>query len=181
MRDLPLATEHKWSQAKEVKRAGIGQGPINGHDAYTLDGALRFIENFFTDPYYDRATPTRPLMLMVSFVRPHVPFLTTHEKFTYYLNRVRPYLDESAFEHPFLSSRAVVPGVDVSEREVRRATAAYYGMVEGIDEDYGKVLAALEHVGQELDDWPHHLHQRSWRDAGRTRALGEDQILRGQR
>ena len=45
------------------------------------------------------------------------------------------------------------PGADVSEREIRRATAAYYGMVEGIDEDYGVVLAALEHVGQNLDDW----------------------------
>jgi len=153
MRDLPLPTAHKWTQAQEVKRAGIGRGPIIGSDEYTLDGALRFIENFFADPYYDRATPTRPLMLMVSFVRPHVPFLTTHEKFTYYLNRVRPYLDECAFEHPFLSSRAVEPGVDASEREVRRATAAYYGMVEGIDEDYGKVLAALEYVGQNLDDW----------------------------
>ena len=153
MRDLPLPTEHKWTQAKEVKRAGIGRGPINGHDAYTLDGALRFVENFFTDPYYDRAIPTRPLMLMVSFVRPHVPFLTTHEKFTYYLNRVRPYVNETAFDHPFLSSRAVKPGVDASEREIRRATAAYYGMVEGIDEDYGRVLAALEHVGQDLDDW----------------------------
>ena len=35
-RDLPLATEHKWSQAKEVKRAGIGRGPIIGSDEYTL-------------------------------------------------------------------------------------------------------------------------------------------------
>ncbi|MDE2776466.1 MAG: sulfatase-like hydrolase/transferase [Chloroflexota bacterium] len=153
MRDLPLATERKWSQAKEVKRAGIGEGPVNGHDAYTLDGALRFIENFFADPYYDRALPTRPLMLMVSFVRPHVPFLTTREKFTHYINRVTPYVDEAAFDHPFLGSGAVEPGRDVSEREIRRATAAYYGMVEGIDEDYGVVLAALEHVGQNLDDW----------------------------
>ena len=153
MRDLPLPTEHKWTQAKEVKRAGIGQGPINGHDAYTLDGALRFVENFFTDPYYDRATPTRPLMLKVSFVRPHVPFLTTHDKFTYYLNRVAPYVNETAFDHPFLGSRSVKPRVDVSEREIRRATAAYYGMVEGIDQDYGRVLEALEHVGQDLDDW----------------------------
>ncbi len=152
-RDLPLATEHKWSQAKEVKRAGIGRGPIIGHDEYTIDGALRFVESFFAAPYYDRATPTRPLMLMVSFVRPHVPFLTSHDKFTYYLNRVRPYVDEQAFDHPFLGSMAVEPGVDVSEREIRRATAAYYGMVEGIDEDFGRVLAAMEHIGQNLDDW----------------------------
>lgn len=153
-RNLPLATEHKWTQAKEVKRAGIGRGPsTNGADAYTLTGALRFMEQFFTDPYYDRATPTRPLMLMVSLVRPHVPFLTTRDKFTYYLNRVRPYVDEGAFDHPFLGSGAVKPRVDVSEREIRRATAAYYGMVEENDEDYGKVLAALEHVGQDLDDW----------------------------
>ena len=152
-RNLPLATEHKWSQAKEVKRAGIGEGPINGADAYTLTGALRFVENFFAAPFYDRATPARPLMLMVSFVRPHVPFLTTREKFSYYMNRVAPYIDETAFDHPFLGSMAVRPGIDVSEREIRRATAAYYGMVEGIDEDYGSVLQALEHVGQNLDDW----------------------------
>ena len=92
-------------------------------------------------------------MLMVSLVRPHVPFLTTHDRFTHYLNRVAPYDRETAFDHPFLASRSVTPGLDVSEREIRRATAAYYGMVEGIDEDYGKVLAALEHVGQNLDDW----------------------------
>ena len=153
MRDIPLATEHKWSQAKEVKRAGIGKGPINGTDEYTLAGVLRFVENFFTDPYYDRATPTRPLLLMVSFTRPHVPFLTTRDKFTYYLNRVVPYVDEQAFDHPFLGMGEVRPGIDVTEREIRRATAAYYGMVEEIDEDYGKVLAALEHVGQDLDDW----------------------------
>ena len=152
-RDLPLPTEHKWTQAKEVKRAGVGRGPVNGADEYTLDGALRFIESFFTGAYYDRAIPTRPLMLKVSFVRPHVPFLTTHDKFTHYLNRVTPYVAESAFDHPFLGSGAVEPGVEVSEREIRRATAAYYGMVEGIDEDYGKVLAALAHVGQDLDDW----------------------------
>ena len=154
LRDIPLSTEHKWSQAKEVRRAGIGKGPsTNGADEYTLTGALRFVENFFTDPYYDRATPARPLLLMVSLVRPHVPFLTTHDKFTYYLNRVTPYVEESAFDHPFLGQGEVKPGVDVSEREIRRATAAYYGMVEENDEDYGKVLEALKHAGQDLDDW----------------------------
>ena len=156
MRNLPLPTEHKWNHIKEVKRAGIGRGPINGADEYTLDGALRFIESFFIAPWYDRATPTRPLLLKVSFVRPHVPFLTTDDKFTWYLNRVQPYDDERAFDHPFLGMGEVKPGNatdEVSEREIRRATAAYYGMVEGIDEDYGRVLKALERAGQNLDDW----------------------------
>ena len=154
LRNIPLSTAHKWSQVQEVKRAGVGLGPAtNGADAYTLAGALRFVENFFADPYYDRATPTRPLLLMVSFVRPHVPFLTTHDKFTYYLNRVKPYVEERAFDHPFLGLGEVKPGVDVTEREIRRATAAFYGMVEENDEDYGKVLDALKHVGQDLDDW----------------------------
>ncbi|MFH5185221.1 sulfatase/phosphatase domain-containing protein [Paenibacillus sp. TAB 01] len=43
--------------------------------------------------------------------------------------------------------------MDVSERELRRATAVYYGMVETIDEQYGRVIRALEHAGQNLDDW----------------------------
>ena len=174
-RNLPLPTEHKWSQAKEVKRAGIGRGPLHVSDDYTLAGALNFIENFFAAPYYDRATPSRPLMLMVSLVRPHVPFLTTREKFTRYLNRVAPYDRETAFDHPFLASRAVTPGLDVSAaRNPTRGTAAYYGMVEGIDEDYGKVLAALEHVGQRPRRLDHHLYQRPRRDAGPAHALGKD-------
>jgi len=153
-RDITLPTEYKWSQVKEIKRAGIGQGPsTNAADAYNLKGALRFVENFFTDPFYDRATPTRPLLLMMSFVRPHVPFLTTHEKFTYYLNRVTPYLNEKSFDHPFLGKGKVIPGVDVSDHEIKRATAAYYGMVEEIDDDFGILLEALKHVGQDIDDW----------------------------
>ncbi len=153
MRGLPLPTEHKWNHIKEVKRAGIGHGPLHGADDYTLAGALRFIDSFFVDPYYDRATPTRPLMLMVSLVKPHVPFLTDRDKFSYYMNRVQPYDAERAFDHPFLGMGEVKPGVDVSAREIRRATAAYYGMVEEIDAEYGRVLDALEQAGQNLDDW----------------------------
>src|SRR5699024_3500185 len=69
------------------------------------------------------------------------------------LNRVDPYLDEQVFNHPFLKQKQVRPGIDVSEREIRRATAAYYGMIETIDEHFGQVMHALQHVGQNLDDW----------------------------
>ena len=36
---------------------------------------------------------------------------------------------------------------------MQRATAAYYGMIETIDEYYGVVLDALEAAGQDLDEW----------------------------
>jgi choline-sulfatase len=148
----PLAG-FKWPDAKEIRRAGIGRGPCRNQDRYTLEGALGFIADYFAMPFYDRATPDRPLLLKVSFTRPHYPYLTAEERFTYYLNRVEPYVEREVFDHPFLGTRRVEPGVDVSEREIRRATAAYYGMVEEIDDDFGRVLDALRHVGQDPDDW----------------------------
>ena len=66
---------------------------------------------------------------------------------------MNPFLDEPVFEHPFLSQRQVRVGVDASPRELRRAGAGYYGMIETIDEMYGSLLAALEHAGQNPDDW----------------------------
>ena len=45
------------------------------------------------------------------------------------------------------------PGLDVTEREIQRAVAAYYGMIETIDDNYRKVLDALQYAGQDLDDW----------------------------
>ncbi len=143
----------KWSDTKEVLRAGVGHSPHIVQDEYALTGALDFIEQYFTDPYYDRQQPERPLLLKVSLNQPHYPYFTSEEKFTYYLNRVEPFLDEPVFDHPFLSQKQVRPGVDASPRELRRAVAGYYGMIERIDEMYGSLLTALEHVGQDLDDW----------------------------
>lgn len=147
------AMDFKWSDTKEVLRAGVGRGPVVTHDEYTLQGALHFIENYFANPYYDRAKAPQPLLLKVSFLQPHYPYFTSEEKFTYYLNRVDPYLGQQVADHPFLSQRQVRPGIDASERELRRATAAYYGMIETIDDHYGTILRALEHVGQDLDEW----------------------------
>jgi choline-sulfatase len=141
----------KWEQAKEIKRAGVGKGPCYTHDRLTVESALQFIDDYFNSTYYDREQ-IHPLLLKVSLMQPHYPYLTDEEKFTYYLNRVTPYIDEPLFDHPFLRKMAVSSN-EVSERELRRATAAYYGMVETIDEHYGRIMRALEHVGQNLDDW----------------------------
>ncbi|WP_159888532.1 sulfatase-like hydrolase/transferase [Paenibacillus puerhi] len=142
----------KWSDAKEIARAGVGRGLCVTHDEYAVQGAKQFIEDYFCNPYYDREQ-THPLLLKVSLLQPHYPYFTSESKFTYYLNRVEPYLHEPVFDHPFLSQRQIKAGKDATERDIRRATAAYYGMVETIDDLYGEVLDALVHAGQDLDDW----------------------------
>lgn len=143
---------NKWSDAKEIMKAGVGRGPCVMEDEYAVQGVLNYIETYFNNSYYDREQMA-PLLLKVSLNQPHYPYFTSEEKFTYYLNRVEPYLNQEVANHPFLSQRQICPGKDVQEREIRRATAAYYGMVETIDDHYGEVLKALEHSGQNLDDW----------------------------
>jgi choline-sulfatase len=143
----------KWSDAKEIARAGVGYSHYAKEDDLAVQGAIDFIDEYFASPQYDRAQPDRPVMLKVSVNQPHYPYQTTAEKFAWYLNRVEPFQDQSVFPHPFLAQRQVTPGVDASEREIRRAVAAYYGMIERADELFGQVIERLAQVGQNIDDW----------------------------
>lgn len=146
-------SDYKWSDAEEIKRAGIGHGPNAVSDEYTIQGALQFIEEYFNSSYYDREQTGKPLLLKISLIQPHYPYSADEQKFKYYLNRVKPFLNQALSDHPFLGQRKVIPGVDVSDREIRRATAAYYAMVETSDELFGKVLDAIRSVNQDLDEW----------------------------
>jgi choline-sulfatase len=153
---LPEPTRHKWSIQKEIRRAGIGRSPHWVRDSYTLSGALNCIEEHFISSSYDRADPDIPLLLKVSLIQPHYPFLTDRrDRFDHYLNRVHPFLDQHPFDHPVLGGDRFVarPGVEVGDRECRRAVAAYYAMIESCDTAFGVVLDALRHAGQDLDDW----------------------------
>ncbi|MFC6964805.1 sulfatase-like hydrolase/transferase [Halocatena marina] len=129
-----------------------------------MQGACNYITDRFLNPYYDREEQDRPLVLKLSLSQPHYPYFTTQERFEYYLERVDPYVDEEAFDHDVLSHRRVPVRDDdqrrrddrkgsVSPREVRRATAAYYGMIETVDEYFGRTLDELERVGEDLDEW----------------------------
>jgi choline-sulfatase len=149
----------KWTEAQEIQRAGIGPSPYVIKDAYAVEGALHFIDEYYNSVAYDRAHGHRPLMLKVSLNQPHYPYITPDaEAFGYYLNRVTPYRETEPFPHPWLGKApnmpgGVIPGRDVTEREIRRATAAYYAMVETADTMFGQVLDRLRYVGQDLDDW----------------------------
>ena len=152
-KDYDIGSPWTWPVTKEIKRAGVGRSRVNADDERAVGAAEEYIKQYFSSPYYDRQRrDERPLLLKISTIQPHYPYFTTEERFTYYLNRVDPFLEEAA-DHPALSRHHVEPGADVSERELRRATAAYYGMIETADDYYGRILDALEHHGEDLDDW----------------------------
>lgn len=142
----------KWTNQKEIERAGVSDGPYRRFDRNATRAANEFIEDYFCHPYYDRPQNHLPLFLKLSLIQPHYPFFTDAERFTYYLNRI-PIFDEDRFDHPVLSRTQCGPDVEAAPRDLRRATAAYYGMVDQLDCHYGEVLERLEHVGQDLDDW----------------------------
>lgn len=141
-------TLFKWTQQKEIERAGIGRKGSKKDD-YSLEGSLLFLEDYFVDAYYDRPSNHKPLMLYVGFNQPHYPYQTSEEKFNYYLNRVSLYDNEEVFDHPFLSRFTV----NASRREKLRAVAAYYGMIETVDEYIGKLIDKLEFIGEDIEDW----------------------------
>jgi len=151
----------KWAAATELARAGVADSRVHVGDRRSVEATEQFVKQYFSSPYYDRASPDRPLLLKTSLIQPHYPFFTEYEdRFTYYLNRVNPNVERPLGTHPVISEartngecRVVEVGADVTEREVRRATAAYYAMVETVDDLFGRVLDALEHHGEDLDEW----------------------------
>lgn len=147
---------HKWSMVDEIRNAGLKENTWGLDDALAVEGALTFIDRFFNDEHYGRATPEVPLLLKVSLNEPHYPFATSRDDlFDYYYDRVPLFMDDEVFDHPFLGGQFLVarPGKEVSEHEARSATAAYYAMIETVDERFGRIIAALERVGQDINDW----------------------------
>lgn len=146
----------KWSDEKEIRRAGAG--PDNPHDVHAVEGALNWVDETLVGSRYDRHIPQRPSLLYVGLHDPHYPYLCREDLFRYYLPRVRGYEVEEPFDHPFLGLSPWPPmplqaGVNVPQRDVQRARAAYYGKVETMDAHFGKVLDALRFAGEDLDDW----------------------------
>ena len=147
----------KWNDKKEILRAGPGISAYARKDQLAIQGTKDFIYQYFIDSYYDRATPEQPLLLYVGLLNPHYPYIAEQELFDYYLNRVKLYENQEPFNHPFLGKcsnyEPLIPGKNISVRDIKRAMAAYYANVETIDRQFGEVMKALENAGQNLDDW----------------------------
>ncbi len=159
--DTGSLSRWKWTIGEELGRAGIAESRTQIQDRRVVEGVEQFLREYFSSPVYDRAQPETPLLLQTSLIEPHYPyFAADRDRFTYYLNRVEPFIEAAPDVHPFIDDartagecRIVRPGTDANPRSIRRATAAYYAMIETVDALFGRVIDAMRHHGEDPDEW----------------------------
>jgi len=93
----------------------------------------------------------KPFCAVAGFVMPHCPFVCPKEDWDYYYERVTlPRVPEGYFErlHPALKGWRAARGIeDLTEEEIRRGRAGYYGIVTHFDRQVGVIMDALERSG----------------------------------
>ena len=136
---------------QEIRDAQPGIGHWMLHDKYNVDGALLFLEEYFVNASYDRPK-ANPLCMAVSLIAPHYPYQCPLDLFNYYMQRVEPIIEEPNENFGYDNFFRVEIGKDVTYRQAHRATAAYYGMIEWMDMQFGRVIQKLEHLNV-LDDF----------------------------
>jgi choline-sulfatase len=127
-------------------QAGPGQSTYARYDRDIRDHAIRFL----TDEAPGLA---KPWCLFVSFVKPHFPLIAPPEFYANYppdsLPMPRLYGAQDRPRHPAVAALRACMNYDdyFTHEKVRVALAAYYGMVEFLDDNIGQVLAALDRSG----------------------------------
>lgn len=106
---------------------------------WTASESMRFL---------DRRDPTRPFFLMTSFARPHSPYDPPGYYFDLYQRKATPApaVGEWAAMHDDLHE-AKNPNAwrgRRSDEEIRRARAAYFGLITHIDHQIGRLLRYLQ-------------------------------------
>ena len=122
-----------------------------GYDDEACAQAVRWL-------YETSATDARPWLLTVSFMHPHDPYLAKRAYWDWYedeaidLPRVPCIAPEARDPH----SRRLFAMYDrgeyvITEARLRRARRGYYGMISYVDNLLGRVLAALDDLGERDD------------------------------
>jgi len=100
----------------------------------------------------------KPWVLFVSFVAPHFPLTAPPEHYYRYWDRELPmpklYAREERPRHPYVADYGRNFNYDdyfEGPEDVKKALSGYFGLVSYLDENIGKVLAALKDSGMAED------------------------------
>ena len=130
-------------------RSGPGQSAYQVHDEDVAASAVDYLNRLGVQK---RAFgEIEPFSLSVGFMLPHPPYVARREDYERYAGKItlpeRPESHEQV-HHPYIRRWREYTGIaEVSEAEVRRARAAYWGLVHRVDKMVGQILAALHENG----------------------------------
>jgi choline-sulfatase len=132
-----------------AKDAGRGDSTYQDYDRKITDAAVDWLKA------RAGASSDKPWALFVSLVCPHFPLIARPEFYDLYPEGQVPLpaLRDSAQrapDHPYIAAFRECQIYEkgfVDEANVRRAIAAYFGLVSYTDHNVGRVLAALEAAG----------------------------------
>jgi choline-sulfatase len=133
-----------------ILEAGPGETEYVRYDRAIAAAAVRWLRE-------EADASGRPWVLFVGFVTPHFPLVVPHRYFDLYPPDDLPLPVEWAEahwpRHPALEVRRRQQALDtpVPGGALRRALAAYHGLVSFLDEQVGQVLAALADAGLAAD------------------------------
>jgi choline-sulfatase len=135
------------SALKLAEEAGPGDSSYQRYDDRITEAAVAWLQQ--------RAASVgqKPWVLFVSLVCPHFPLISRSEWYSLYPEENVPwpalYGENERPRHPFIEAMRRISIYDdaFDERRVRRAIAAYFGMVSFLDYNVGRLLAALENTG----------------------------------
>ncbi len=130
-----------------VVEAGPGDSTYVDYDVNIADHTEQWLQRQVAHP------DAKPWVLFASFVCPHPPYVAPPELYDMYpLDQIplpvqsRP--DERPLHPSIVETRRVMNWEQpLSEEEIRRMAAAYYGCCTHLDRQVGRVLAALEASG----------------------------------
>lgn len=131
---------------RHVERAGPGESEYLTYDRAVADEAVSWLKT-------ESRSSDELWALYVSFVAPHFPLLPPPEMFARYPeDRVPLPVDwrpEDWVKHPALNENRRLQAMEhpFTEAQVRRAVAAYFGLVSFMDQQVGRVLRALDEAG----------------------------------
>ncbi|WP_407267925.1 arylsulfatase [Radiobacillus sp. PE A8.2] len=113
---------------------------------WTVNESIRFLKE---------RDPSNPFFLKTSFARPHSPYDALAYYFHLYENKQlpKPFIGDWASCHDVLADAARPEAWRGKRREeeIQRARAGYYGLINHIDHQIGRLLIFLKKIG-ELDN-----------------------------
>jgi choline-sulfatase len=121
-----------------VQFSGYGKTGYEAFDATVTERACAILES--------RREDERPLALVVGCILPHNPLICSRDLFEHYLAAIP---EPNRFEEPLDLHPAVRRWRerrrcgDLTPQQMHRGTAAYYGLVETMDRNVGRIVEAV--------------------------------------